>query len=354
MSQAAKNYENRPTFPIPARSFPQKIALEEAVSTSIFNAAWTVPAIEKASELTYTRKEYNHDVENRLTDIDLRVESMDEAGIALSVLSLTMPGIEGVFDPKLAVEYARRVNDEIHQLYVAGKYKDRFRAFACVAMQNPEAAAKEAVRAVRELGALGVLINGFSNIGDDNTVQYLDEPLCEPLWAVLEELDVPLYLHPRISSPSQLRAYKNLEFFSGSPWGFQVETATHALRLMLSGLFDRHPKLKIILGHCGEGLPFSLHRLDARLRHFRPEQFAATQSLQTYWAQNFWATTAGVYSENTFNETVHSLGTDRVLFSVDYPYENNQEIGGWFDSLELDPATRAKIGWENAKKLLKL
>lgn len=347
-------FEGRPTFPIPSVSYPKKIALEEAVSTSVFEAAFTVPRINEASELTYTSSEYNQDVERRLTDLELRVKSMDETGIDISVLSLTMPGIEGVADPVLAVKYAREVNDEIYKLYVTGKYSNRFRAFACVAMQDPEAAAAEAKRAVRELGAVGVLINGFSNVGDANTVQYLDEPQCEPFWAAIEELDVPVYLHPRISSPSQLRAFKGLEFFSGSPWGFQAETATHAFRLMLSGLFDRHPKLKIILGHCGEGLPFSLHRTDARLRHFRPGQNLAKEPLLNYWSRNFWVTTAGVFDGNTFTDTVRSCGTDRVMFSVDYPYESNEEIGGWFDRLEIDPSTRAKIGWENAISLLKL
>lgn len=347
-------YEDRPTFSIPHRAYPMKIALEEAVSTSVFNATETVPAVDAASELPYTRGEYGRDVGRRLTDLDLRVQSMGQAGIALSVVSLTMPGIEGVFDTEAAVDFARRVNDEIYQTYVAGEYADRFRAFACVPMQRPEAAATEIVRAVRELGAVGALVNGYSNVDGANNVQYLDAPQCEPFWAALEALDVPLYLHPRIPVPNQLRAYSGFEFLAGSPWGFGVETATHAVRLMLSGLFDRHPRLKIILGHCGEGLPFSLSRIDARLRHFRGELVGATETLQTYWERNFWVTTAGVFSESTLADTLRSCGSDRVLFSVDYPYESYEEIGTWFDHLELDASTRAKVGWQNAANLLNL
>jgi len=348
------DYEDRPTFPVPNRRYPKKIALEEAVSTSVFNATATVPVVKTGSELTYTSGEYNRDVERRLTDFKLRVQSMDEAGVAQTVVSLTMPGIEGVFDADTAVDFARRVNDEIHDVYVAGEHADRFRAFACVPLQRPKAAAAEAIRAVQELGAVGVLVNGYSNVGDAKSIQYLDEPQCAPFWAAVEELDVPVYLHPRIPASNQLRSYRGLEFLSGSPWGFGAETAIHALRLMVSGLFDRHPHLKIILGHCGEGLPFSLPRIDARLRHFQPELIPAAKTLQTYWERNFWVTTAGVFSENTLADTLRSCGSDRVLFSVDYPYENYQEIGAWFDGLELDAWTRAKVGWENAAKLLKL
>lgn len=171
---------------------------------------------------------------------------------------------------------------------------------------------------------------------------------------MIEDLDVPVYLHPRIPAPNQLRAYGGFEFLAGSPWGFSVETATHALRLMVSGLFDRHPGLKVVLGHCGEGLPFSLQRVDQRLRHFRPEQFAATQTLQSYWERNFWVTTAGVFSDSTLSDRLLRCGPDRVMFSVDYPYESNAEIGEWLDQLELDSATRAQLGWKNASQLLGL
>ncbi len=346
--------EQRPTFTPAPSDFPQKIALEEAISTTVFNPTTTNPPVQGTGELPYDRPEYVSDVERRLSDVDLRLRSMDAGGVALAVVSLTMPGVEGIFDTTEAVETATRVNDEIRTLYTTGEHGDRFRAFGCVPMQDPRAAAAEAERCVKDLGFVGVLVNGYANLGDANTVQYLDEPQCEPFWAKLDELDVPLYLHPRIPAPGQMRIYRGYEFLGGSPWGFSVETATHSLRLMVSGLFDRHPGLKIILGHCGEGLPFSIDRTDHRMRHFSQEGFPCTEPLRTYLERNFWISTAGVMSSATFDDTVKACGEDRVLWSVDYPYESYEEIGGWFDHLEMNGPTRAKIGWDNARRLLKL
>ena len=345
---------SRPTFGAPARRTTRKIALEEAISTNVYNATATLPAADFTGELPYVNTKFVTDVKDRLQNVEARVKAMDEAGIELTVLSLTMPGIEGIFDAATAVEMATKVNDEIHSKYLTGPHANKFRAFGCVAMQDPKAAAAEAERCVKQLGFVGILVNGFSNIGDANTVQYMDEPQCEPFWAKMEEMDVPLYLHPRIPPPSQMRIYKGYEFLGGSPWGFGVETAMHAVRLMVSGLFDRHPGLKILLGHCGEGIPFSLHRIDHRMRHFQPHHFQCKLKLQQYWEKNFWTTTAGVMNDGTFRDTLRVCGEDRLLWSVDYPYEDYDEIGPWFDNLDMAENTRCKIGWENAIKLLKL
>jgi predicted TIM-barrel fold metal-dependent hydrolase len=123
---------------------------------------------------------------------------------------------------------------------------------------------------VKELRCCGILINGFSDVGslDAGEVQYLDEPQCEPFWAKLAELDVPLYLHPQNVALTQSQVFRGYEFLAGSPWGFARETAEHVLRLMLFGLFDRYPGLRIVFGHCGEGLPFAIKRVDHRMRHF--------------------------------------------------------------------------------------
>ena len=349
----------RPTFTSLIPKTPLKIALEEATTTTIFNCTATLPPIEGTAELPYVDANYLADVKKRLSPEDVagRVEAMDRAGVALTVVSLTMPGIQGILDKETAVKTARQVNDELHERYCTGVHADRFRLLGSVPMQDPEAAAVEAERCVRELGCVGILINGYTNVGtgnDANTVQYLDEPQCEPFWAKLEELDVPLYLHPRIPPPDQMRAYRGYEYLAGSPWGFGMETANHAIRLMISGLFDRHPKLKIILGHCGEGIPFSLYRIDHRLRHFRAGIKPCAESLQYYFEKHFWITTAGVISEGAFTETLRICGEDKLMWSVDYPYEDYDEIGTWFDGLELSTSARAKIGWENAKKLLNI
>lgn len=280
-------FTSRPTFPSQKRKLPRKITLEEAITTTVFNATSTLPAIDGGAELPFVSTDFLEDVKKRLSDIDLRIEAMDKADTALTVVSLTMPGLEGIFDTATAVDIARKTNDEIHTLYSASKYADRFRAFGCVAMHDPVAAAVEAERCVKVLGFVGILINGYCNIGGPETVQYLHEPQCEPIWAKLEELDVPLYLHPRIPTPGQMRIFKGYKFLAGSPWGFGVETATHSIRLMISGLFGRHPNLKIIRGHCGEGLPFSLARIDHRMRHFQPHRFKCKLNMQQYWDRNF-------------------------------------------------------------------
>lgn len=345
---------HRPTFTSGHHKILNKIALEEAITTTIFNATSTLPPSTGTAELPYVDHQYVADVKDRLANIEARVQAMDRAGIALTIVSLTMPGIEGIFDPGTAVRTAREVNNETHTLYTSGKYASRFRAFGCVPMQDPAAAALEAERCVKELGFLGILVNGYCNLGSSNNVQYLDEPACEPFWAKIEELGVPLYLHPRIPPPDQMRAYRGYEFLAGSPWGFGVETAIHAIRLMVSGLFDRHPRLKIILGHCGEGLPFSLYRIDHRIRHFRPEHLRCKLRMRDYWEKNFWITTAGVMSEGALAQTMKLCGEERVMWSVDYPYEDYDEIGQWFDHLEISESAKANVGRRNAEGLFDL
>lgn len=344
----------RATFPSKHRKPLQKIALEEAISTSVFNSTATLPPSEGTAELPHVDLDYVGDVKDRLSNIEARIESMNHAGIALAIVSITMPGIEGIFDTATAVDLARKTNDETYRLYTNGKYAHRFRAFGCVAMQDPKAAVIEAERCVKELGFMGVLVNGYCNIGGPNQVQYLDAAVCEPFWAKIEELDIPFYLHPRRPPPNQLRIYEGYDFLAGSPWGFGVETATHAIRLMVSGLFDRHPKLRIILGHCGEGLPFSLDRIDQRIRHFRPDNLNCKLKLREYWERNFWVTTAGVSSDGALRQTLQYCGEDRVMWSVDYPYEDNDELGEWFDKLEISENTRANLGWRNAERFFNL
>ena len=346
---------SRPTFFKPSGVLKGKIALEEHVGTDIFQPSTTNPNVAGTGELGYYEKDYVDDVVMRLNNIPERIKHMDAAGMAITAVSLTMPGIEGIFSASVAVETAKKVNDQMYKLYKTGAHANRFLTWGCVAMQDPKAAAEEAERCVKELGCCGILINGYSNVGGVNDVQYLDEPQCDPFWAKLSELDVPLYLHPRIPPPDQIRIFKGYEFLAGSPWGFGRETAEHALRLMVSGLFDRYPNLKIVLGHCGEGLPFSIKRTDERLRHFKKGSTGPHKHpLCHYFAKNFWITSAGVQSQSTLEDTIREVGIDRVLFSIDYPYEDMIEVSDWFESLQMDSHTREKIAFGNARTLLKL
>ncbi|GAA2331970.1 amidohydrolase family protein [Streptomyces violaceusniger] len=322
-----------------------KIALEEH---------WEAPEFPATGSHDFTAKDYFTDVQRRLREVDQRVEDMDRNGIGISILSLTQPGIEGVTDTKQAIDLARRMNDHAAENLVA-RHPDRLRAFAAVPLQDPQKAADELERAVRDLGFLGALINGYSNIGDENTAQYLDEPQVEPFWAKVEELGVPVYLHPRIPLPNQQRIYQGYEGLLGSAWGFGFETATHALRLILSGLFDRHPNVNVILGHLGEALPFTLPRVEHRLRHQRRETHGAHEKAPTeYLSNNFYITTSGILRTQALLDSLLEVGSDRILFSVDYPYESMDEISPWFDTTVISENDRLKIGRTNSEKLFGL
>jgi gamma-resorcylate decarboxylase len=181
---------------------------------------------------------YFADVQKRLSDATLRLEDMDRCGIECMVLSLTQPGIQGIPDRSVAVETAKRMNDDLAAQFLAA-HPNRFAAFAAVALQDVRAAGDELERAVSKLGFKGAMINGYSNIGDMDTAQYLDEQPVWDFWARVEELDVPVYLHPRSPLRNQQRIYEGYPVLAGAPWGFGAETAAHTLRLMLSGLFDR-------------------------------------------------------------------------------------------------------------------
>ena len=202
------------------------------------------------------------DLQHKLLDLsERRLHDMDRHGIALSILSLNSPAIQAIPDLRVAGETARRANDALAE--AIGRRPDRFAGFAALPMQDPEAAALELTRSVRDLGFKGALVNGFSERGV--AVLYYDDPIYLPFWSVAERLAVPFYLHPRDPLSSRSPIYDGHPWFRGSAWAFGAETAMHALRLMASGLFDRHPRLTMILGHLGEGLPCSVWRIDHRL-----------------------------------------------------------------------------------------
>ncbi len=322
-----------------------KIAVEEHYESPQFPATGSHEFVDET---------YFAGVAKHLLNADLRLAMMDRNGIEMSILSLTQPGTEALTDAHKAIDMAQRMNDYAAETYLA-KRPDRFRVFAALPLQDPSAAAKELERAVKDLGFAGALVNGYSNIGDDNTAQYLDEPQVRPFWQKASELDVPVYLHPRIPLPDQRRLYRDYDALMGSAWGFGIETATHAVRLILSGLFDELPNLKVILGHCGEGLPFLLPRLEHRLRHqVRGSHGKHKLPPTAYLRKNFFLTTSGVFRTQTLLSTLLEVGGDRILFSVDSPYESMDEIAPWFDGCPISDNDRRKIGRDNALSLFKL
>jgi predicted TIM-barrel fold metal-dependent hydrolase len=282
-----------------------------------------------------------------------RIAFMDEHGIEMMIVSLNAPAIQAIPDTAKARDLARRANDALAEQ--VAKRPDRFAAFAALPLQDPDLAIRELERCVRELGFCGVLANGFSQVGDANTARYYDLPQYWPFWEAVERLDVPFYLHPRNPLAAWSQIYEGHAWLLGPTWAFGVETATHALRLMGSGLFDKYPRLQIILGHMGEGLPYSMWRIDNRNGWSKsPHHCPAKKKMGEYFAENFHLTTAGNFRTQTLIDAMLEIGADRILFSTDYPFESVGDAAQWFDGIGISEADRAKIGRTNAIRLFRL
>ena len=324
-----------------------KIALEEHYESPTWDATG-----DPANETARNKEDYFEAVKARLHSPEIRIEEMDRNGVEMFIMSLTQPGIQEVLDTDEAVQRAHEMNIWIYENYVQ-KYPTRFNAFAAVALQDPEAAAKELEFCVKELGFVGALVNGYTMKNDKNNVEYLDEKQNFPFWKKLVELNVPLYLHPRDPAPNQQRGYEGYEGLLGSAWGFGAETSLHALRLLCSGLFDQLPEAKLILGHLGEGLPFGLPRVQHRLNNQKPCG-AHKKPLTEYFEQNVYVTTSGHFNTQAFLNTLMECNTSHVMFSSDPPYESLDEAALWFDNVPLSHADREQIGRQNAIDLLGL
>ncbi len=326
-----------------------KIALEEHFSTELDNSFWNARGEEDRNG-----KAYAQDVERRLLDADLCAAEMDRAGIELYILSLTSPGVQSVVDPGKAVDLARESNDHARSFMI--RHPGRLSAFAAVALQDPGAAVDKLNRTVASLGFAGALVNGYTNIGPDEAVHYLDEAPLEEFWAEAERPSAPVYLHPREPLPSQTRSIRGYPELGGSAWAFAYETSTHAIRLMLSGVFDRYPKLQVILGHLGEGLPFMPPRMQHRLDEQRESRKGSRAKRRPgyYLANDFFITTSGYFHTKPLLEAIEQIGADRVLFSVDYPYEQMDVGGRWFDDMRLSELVKIAIDRENANRLFDL
>jgi predicted TIM-barrel fold metal-dependent hydrolase len=295
------------------------------------------------------------EVRERILDLHgRRLRLMDEFGMQMMILSLNAPAVQAIHDPKKADEVARKAND-----YLAEQVKkrpDRFQALAALPLQDPDLAARELERCVKQLGMVGALANGFSQIGDPNTIAYLDEKQYWPFWDVCNALDVPFYLHPRNPLPQDSRIYKDHGWLMGPIWAFGHETAVHALRLMGSGLFDKYPKLQIILGHMGEGLPFNIWRVD-NANAWIPNRntYPAKKKIAEYFQANFHITVSGNFCTPSLLNALMVNGADRIMFSTDWPFENIDHAALWFDAVNtISEEDRYKIGRGNALKLFKL
>lgn len=316
----------------------KKIALEEHFMTPGFQA-YSKAFTQHIDPAVFA------ELGRRLADFDEgRLAEMDRSGIDITVLSQTGPGVQGEPDARLAVARARESNDFLATQIA--RHPARFAGFAALPMHDPQQAARELERAVHELGFKGSLVNGHTH------GRYYDDPAYDAFWECMQALDVPLYLHPTDAcvQPQVLAGHPEL---SGAAWGWGVETASHALRLLFGGVFDRFPRLKIILGHMGEGLPYQRWRFDSRFAVYS-HGVRLARAPSEYIGTNIVITTSGVCSHGALAGAIAELGPEAVMFSVDYPYESTEVAAKFIEEAPLDDTTRALVCHGNAQRLLKL
>ena len=286
----------------------------------------------------------------RLADLgELRLKEMDAAGIDIQVLSHCPPGAQA-FDAETAVSQAQGVNDRLVE--VVRSKPDRFAAFASLPTRDPKGAADELERCVDKLGFKGAMVHGLTD------GLFIDDKRFWPIFERAQALDVPIYVHPGRPHPAVIEAYykdytEKYPVILSSGWAFTVEIATSGLRLVLSGVFDAYPNLKIILGHLGESLPFSLWRIDhAFSKPARPDSPAV--AFRDIFCEHFYITTSGNFSNPALLCCVMEMGADRILFSVDWPYVENAPGTAWKEGVPLGTEDREKILNGNAKRLLRM
>jgi 2,3-dihydroxybenzoate decarboxylase len=274
-----------------------------------------------------------------------RIREMDEAGIDLQVLSHGPPGSQGVRED-IAVAWTKAAND---RLYVAVQnHPTRFAGFASLPTAYPLAAADELERAVTKLGFKGGMLHSLTE------GPFLDDKRYWPIFERAAALDVPLYIHPADPNPAVIKAYygdyaKTHPMFIRAAWGFTFEAGTQAMRLVLSGLFDAHPGVQIILGHLGETIPYTLARIDEALSRDTP-----MKNFRDVFRSHFYVTTSGFFSDPALQCCITEMGIDRIMFSIDWPYASNVAGVDWIKKVWLNDIDKAKITSGNAKRLLRI
>jgi 5-carboxyvanillate decarboxylase len=337
----------------------RKIATEEAFATPELVKAWLeIARSQPESSLDVStairsifdnpRPGSNQDgFRRQLLDVDVeRPSEMNQAGVDMQVLSVTIPGVQ-MFEPEQASELAAATND-----YLAGviaRHPRRYAGLACFAPQDPRQAANEMERAINKLGLNGFILNSHTNN------LYLDDPSFAPILEAAQSLDRAIYLHPRAPSKSMEGPFREYSL-GGSIWGFGVEAGTHAVRMILSGVFDRYPRLRVVLGHMGEGLPFWMWRLDhmaarrAKDGRLKPLSLAPSD----YFRRNFVVTTSGFESSDVLALVLKTVGIDNVMWAVDYPYESMRDAVAFIEAADLSATQRASIFHRNAERVFRI
>jgi 2,3-dihydroxybenzoate decarboxylase len=329
-----------------------KVALEEA-----FQPPWEMEAATGSNISLYVYKEREAEYTSGIVNIADRVKEARATGVGYTICSQTVPGVQGEVDPAKAETFATRSNDWIAEQIKA--FPGELGAFGAVSMHNPEQAVVEMTRCIKELGFHGIMVNNWQQAikpNGERTLLLYDGPEYDVFWSALEELDVPLYIHPSAPEAQVLDLlYHNRTFLIGPPSSFAVDVSHHALSLIINGVFDRHPKAQVILGHMGERLPYDLDRTHRWLELVEKRRgMTAKKTVYDYFSNNIWITTSGQFSTAVLDFCINLIGADRILFSVDYPYEVYQDASDWFDNVNINTRDKLKIGRENAQKLLKL
>lgn len=287
----------------------------------------------------------------QLTDLDYRIEEMDRFGVDMHLLGITGPGVQA-FDAGLGCELAVIANDTLAAAIT--RHPTRFAGLAAVAPQDPDAAAREIDRAIGQLKLGGVIINSHTH------GEYLDDPKFWPIFEAADAHDVAIYLHPTFPAESMMEPYSHYGMM-GALWGFGADTSLHAVRMIMGGVFDAFPGLKIVLGHLGEALPFWLARLDNRYQNIlrrgglEPLGMKKLDRLPSeYFATNFWMTTSGMMTNPPLQFCLDMFGPERVLFAIDYPYEQTAEAVPFINAAPLDAETMRLVTHANAEKLFRI
>jgi len=319
-------------------------------------------------------------IDRELDITGTRLKEMNENNVSYQIIAPTAAGLQYLKNSteEEQIKKAKEVNDYMYNKIK--EYPKRFKAFAVLPMGSPKAAAKELERCIKELGMVGSLVNGchISYKNSKPIALFYDTPEYDILWKKFVELDVPLYIHPTVypSTDNIIPDIALNDFYQkypqllGSPFGFHHNLSQHILRLILSGVFDRFPKFKLILGHMGEYLPWLAERFDHRMcaykllltqitkKQFDNENFKEWKfpklTLLGYLRQNIYITTSGWFSDNDLKYVIEKIGIDRVLFSIDYPYEYQSIACDWMDRVPLSLKDKKKIAYKNAEKLLKI
>ena len=319
----------------------KKIAVEEHFWTDDFRdylrSNWSQTPVSASSP-------GQDEINKLLVDFDQRIKGMNSSGIEGQILTLGFPGVEG-WDVVESIKWSKKTNDDLATLIQS--HPGRFYGLAAIPVQDPKAAVQEMERAVKKLGLKGVQINSHVR------GEYLDDRKYWSIFEQAERLEIPIYIHPRTPSPDMEKPYKAYPGLSAAMLGFGAEVHLHVLRLILSGLFDEFPKLKVVIGHMGEALPYWLWRIDNHFdRTELPKRLGREPS--QYFKDNFMITTSGMFWQPAFLCAYLTLGADNIMFAVDYPHESNEVGVKFIEEIPVSDKDREKICHINAENTFKL